>query len=68
VTKTEKRLVKTANEDNAGIVQIKTSHEQRAAAWLHAEGYGIWFPRESPPYFRLHSYVRRTLKLNELRA
>jgi hypothetical protein len=61
VTKAETNMLERATADRAGVLQnIRAPRDRRVAAYLHAEGYGIWFPAEDQ--FRLLPEVAKTLR------
>jgi hypothetical protein len=61
VMQVEKKLLNEAVSNQFGIAHPKTDRQRAAAAWLHAEGYGIWFAHDCTPHFTLHASIKRNI-------
>jgi hypothetical protein len=65
MNKTENRLLESAAKDKHGIVFIdryrRNGAEHKAACYLHAENYGLYYAADSRPHFKLWPHVRRAM-------
>ena len=72
MNKTEKRLIESAANDPQRVVKVRrhwlNGMEHKAACYLHAEAYGIYFPDCSEPYFLMHPHVKRAVLARLKRA
>jgi len=58
MNKTEKTLLDKAAADKYRWVPV-SYRQERAASWLHAEGYGIWLRDADPPRFIIFPHVQK---------